>query len=406
MTAVHPPSLRPELGDGDRSVTPSTSDGDIGRDHTRGEAVLRIAQVLVGFRSDGGAEQVVRTLLEELRHREVETTVITLHRTAHGDVDELHRLGSALVRLPARRLVDPVRFARLVRTLRRGRFDIVHTHLTAANILGVLAARILRIPAIVTLHSTESRADDHWYHGRLERFVLRHFATTLLAVGEETAVAQRTRIGRCDIVVLPNAVAPTAPIDAAARDELRRAVMADPGRRLILTVGRLELPKAHADLLVAFADLVDLYPDAELAIVGRGSLRDETEELAMRLGLSDRVHLLGVRSDVRALMQAADVFALSSRWEGLPMVLLEAMDSRLPVVSTDVGDVARLLEDTAGRLVTPGEPSALTAALRDALVDLDHGRDLASAGAHVVHEQYSSLRWAHEVLTHYRAACR
>jgi glycosyltransferase involved in cell wall biosynthesis len=366
---------------------------------------LRIAQVLVGFRSDGGAERVVRTLLQETCASRNELTVFTLKPGAHGDADELRRLGSALEPLPARRLVDPIRFVRLVRTLRQGDFDIVHTHLSAANILGVLAARLLGIPSIVTLHSTQSTADDHWYHGRLERLVLRRFATTLIAVGEETALAQGSRIGRSDLVVLPNAVRPTEPVDETTRRAVRREIMSEPDGELVLTVGRLEPPKAHDDLLEAFAALVADRPTAELAIVGRGSLHSETAAHAERLGLADRVHFLGVRDDVSTVMQSADVFALSSRWEGLPMVLLEAMECGLPIVSTDVGDVGILLHETPSRVVAPGEPDAFAAALQATLDDLDAGRDLTSAGSSLVRRRYSSAVWADELLRCYRAAC-
>lgn len=365
---------------------------------------LRVAHVLVSFRLDGGAERVVRTLLSEMHRLPLESSLVILKPAKVGNHEELRDLACGLIELPARRLVDPIRFLRLVGALRRGHFDVVHTHLSAANILGVVAARLLRIPAVVSLHSTYSDADDHWYHGRLERFVLRRLATTVIAVGHETAIAQARRIRRADIVVLPNAVVPPELIDARARRALRRDVMVDPGRRLILTVGRLETPKAHDDLVDAFAELISARADVELAIVGRGSLRSAIEALVERHGLGDRVHFLGVRGDATALMQAADVFALSSRWEGLPMVLLEAMACRLPVVSTDVGDAASLLTATPSRIVPPGRPRALAAALAETLAELDAGHDLTSAGAELVRCHYSSAAWADAVFRRYVAA--
>lgn len=364
---------------------------------------LRVAHVLVGFRVDGGAERVVRTLLTEMRRLPIESSLVILKPAKAGNHDELRDLECEFIELPARRLIDPIRFLRLLRALRRGQFDVVHTHLSAANILGVLAARMLGIPAMVSLHSTYSDADDHWYHGRLERFVLRHFATTVIAVGHETALVQAPRIGRTDIVVLPNAVVPAEPVDAATRRELRRGIMTDPSRRLLLTVGRLEPAKAHDDLVDAFAELVQGRPDAELAIVGRGSLQGATEALVEQHGLGDRVHFLGVRGDVPALMQSADLFVLSSRWEGMPMVLLEAMECRLPIVSTDVGDVASVLGATPSRIVPPDQPRALAAALGHALAELEADRDLTSAGADLVRRDYSSAAWAEAVFHLYVA---
>src|SRR5690606_38784445 len=157
---------------------------------------LRVAHVLVGFRVDGGAERVGRTLLAEMHRLPLQSSVSVLKPAKAGNRDELRHLERGFIELPARRLVDPIRFVRLLRALRRGRFDVVHTHLSTANILGVVAARMLGIPTVVSLHSTYSDAVEHWYHGRLERLVLRHLATTVLAVGHETAVAQQRRIGR------------------------------------------------------------------------------------------------------------------------------------------------------------------------------------------------------------------
>jgi glycosyltransferase involved in cell wall biosynthesis len=392
-TVLAPPRPQGPGRPSDKDDRGDSAPGGVGR--------LRVAQVLVGFRVDGGAERVVRTLLGEARRLPLEASVIVLKPPKAGNRNELRDLGCGLIDLPARRLVDPIRFLKLLRALRRGRFDVVHTHLTSANILGVVAARILGIPSVVTLHSTHSEADGHWYHGRLERFVLRHVAGTILAVGHETALAQSSRIGRSDIVVLSNAVAPSEPIDAAARCALRREIMSDPSRRLILTVGRIEPPKAHDDLVEAFAELVAGGVDAELVIVGRGSLHSATEALATQHGVADRVHFPGVRGDVPALMQVADLFALSSHWEGLPMVLLEAMECRLPIVSTDVGDVASLLDGTPSRIVPPGRPQELAAALAATLADLDAHRDLTTAGAQIVRTRYSSSAWADQLLHQY-----
>ena len=376
----------------DAGPTPST-EGDV--------APIRVAQLLVGFRSDGGAEQLVRTLIDEMTTMPCTASVFTLNPVRGEIAADLERRESDLTTLPARRLVNPLRFVRLLRALRRGEFDVIHTHLTAANILGVLAGRILRIPTVVTLHSTVSTSDDHWYHGRLERLVLGRLADVIVAVGEETAVTQGERLGRDDLVVMPNAIASAPEIDDERRTTLRREVMNDPERSMVLAVGRLEPAKGYPDLIDAFADVVTGH-DAELVIVGRGSLHDELDDRIGQADLRDRARIVGVRDDVRDLMQACDLFVMSSHWEGLPMVLLEAMASDVPVVGTDVGDIAAVLADTPSRIVEPGRPEQLATAIGDTLDLAADGVDLTSAGRAVVCDRFSSRTWAAATTDLYR----
>jgi glycosyltransferase involved in cell wall biosynthesis len=378
---------------------------DAGEDRDDPRSVpLRVAALIVGMRIDGGAENVVRTLIAELRDTRCTASVITLRDIDPEIAGSIRELGAELVELPGRRMVSPRRFLRLLRELRTGRYDIIHTNLTGANLLGLAAGALLRIPVVVTLHSTRSSGDRHWYHGRLERFLIRHVAARVIAVGDETASARQVVLGDdVDIHVLPNAIAPTTLPDRAGRATLRHGFMLDPDAPLFITVGRMTPAKGHAQLLHAFGLLRTVVPDAELAIVGDGALRRAVESVVDELDLGGCVHLLGRRADARALVSAADVFVMSSVWEGLPMALLEAMDAGTAVVATDVGDVGRVLEGTPSRVVPPGEPAALAEAMVDTLRDLRAGRDLVSAGRAVVSNHYSSTAWADRVLDHYRA---
>ena len=115
----------------------------------------------------------------------------------------------------------------------------------------------------------------------------------------------------------------------------------------------------------ALGRIADRYPDAHVAIAGRGELEDSLRTRARGLGLSARVHLLGLRSDVPALLAATDVFALPSLSEGLPLALLEAMFAARPIVASDVGEVRTALDDgRAGMLVEPGNSEQLAGALQ------------------------------------------
>lgn len=361
----------------------------------------RVAVVLVSLRLDGGAESLARTLIEELQAEPYDIELFTLREPDAARIADFEADGIDVHSYPARRLIDPVRFVRLLRAVRRGRFDVLHTNLPAANILGLACGVLLRIPVVVVLHNSDTSADEHWYHGRLERMLVRRFATRVIAVGERTAEARRALLPDTTISVLPNAVSPSVPLRSPERVALRSTLMSDPTRRLLLAVGRLTEQKAHDDLIAAFDLALTRRNDVELVIAGRGDNEVELRRLVEDLGLTDRVHLIGMRTDVRRMLHAADVFVMSSRWEGLPVALLEAMEAGLPVVSTDVGDVGEVLSGGAGVTVRPGDPAALA----DAMIDvLEFPSDCGTANRKIVEEHYSSQAWARAMVRYYEAA--
>jgi glycosyltransferase involved in cell wall biosynthesis len=139
-----------------------------------------------------------------------------------------------------------------------------------------------------------------------------------------------------------------------------------PGRRLVLSVGRLVPEKNQAALLRAFALTADRHPDADLWIVGEGPLRADLESLRAELKLEGRVFLVGQRDDVPALMKAADLLASSSQVEGFGLVVAEAMASGTLVVATDVGGVAEVMQGH-GTLVPCGDVAALAQAITRSL---------------------------------------
>jgi glycosyltransferase involved in cell wall biosynthesis len=166
----------------------------------------------------------------------------------------------------------------------------------------------------------------------------------------------------------------------------------DPNAEFVwLAVGRIEPQKDYPNMLNAFKSVLATKPKAKLWVVGQGFLQAEVEALAASLELGNSVRFLGLRKDVGNLMCAADAFVMSSAWEGLPMVLLEACKIGLPVVATDVGgnrDV--VLNGQSGLLVTPKDSPALAGAMLQ-LMDLSvAGRNnMAALGQHHVSQTYS-----------------
>jgi glycosyltransferase involved in cell wall biosynthesis len=174
-------------------------------------------------------------------------------------------------------------------------------------------------------------------------------------------------------------VAPApAPRDRA---ELERELGIPAGARLVVAVGRLVPVKNHALAIEAIAQV----PDATLAILGEGPLHEQLTEQAVSLGVADRVVLAGLRADARAIMGGADAVVVPSVGEGLPLVALEALAGRTPVVATSVRGIRELLTDGRDSLLVPaGDADALAASLRRVLEDEVLAARLAQAGAELV----------------------
>ncbi len=192
-----------------------------------------------------------------------------------------------------------------------------------------------------------------------------------VAVSDRVAQSFLECYGRPPDAVIPNG------IDAArfgvAGGGWKRAHGFAQDDRLVVSAARLEPQKNPLGLIRAFAAALADDPRWHLLLAGDGSLRRQAEECAGALGIGARVHFLGVRTDLDALLPECDVFALASAWEGMPMAVIEAMAAGLPVAATAVGGVPQLVEhEASGLLVPPGDTPALAEAL--ARLARDDGR--------------------------------
>jgi glycosyltransferase involved in cell wall biosynthesis len=171
---------------------------------------------------------------------------------------------------------------------------------------------------------------------------------------------------------------------------------------VIGTVGRVSEVKRQDLLIRAFRLVLSRVPDAQLLLVGDGPWMGELRELTADLGLDDRVHFAGYQPRPEPYLQAMDVFALSSRSEGMPLAVLEAWAAGLPVVATRVGGLPELIDDgRTGVLVDFGDEHALAGALCDLIADPEFSRRLGEAGRNRVESLFSLRRMADEYQRHY-----
>jgi len=263
---------------------------------------------------------------------------------------------------------DVLGLLRLARALRRFRPDVINVHDYASLPYVALARRLgAGAPTVFTAHGLLYRMPPRL--GRRHRRAARCL-TALTAVSEQTAARHREYLGwDGEIPVIPNGV-PDLAAPAGAREALRRELDVGPEQVLWLAAGNARPEKGFEDLLAAADLLRGREPARRCAVAIAGTVSDDAYGRSLRrqraeLKLDDTVRLLGLRSDMPSLYAAADAFVLSSRSEGMPMVLLEAMMASLPVVATRVGGVSEAVPAEAGVLVPPGDPQRLAAAMAE-----------------------------------------
>ena len=343
--------------------------GDGVRVHQRDR--IRVLQIITRLAARGAPRHVI-DLSERLDVERFDVTILTgTPEKDEGNLVEEARSRGVRVDVvvemwrAVRPLADLLALLKIYRFVKRGRYDIVHTHISKAGILGRAAARLAGVPIVV-----------HTYHGpvrelrsrillRVERWAARR-TDVLIAVGEGVVGHQLSRgIGTPEqYQVIPNGIDLEYFHNSSANGSIRDELGPGP---VIGTVGSLTAEKRTEDLISASASLRGRFPGLRVCIVGDGKQRPALEAQVEQMGLAEQVVFAGNVRDVRRWMSAFDLFVLPSRSEGMSRALIEAMAMGCPVIATTVGDAPRLLE--AEQLVPPANLNDLASAIAGLLAD-------------------------------------
>ena len=366
---------------------------------------MRVLQ-LIDTLGVGGAEKLLVTFSRAAARLDVQTSVAYLSEPDTPLLlQELEQAGVRVVGFTAPKLFNLRRLNDLTEFMHREQFDVVHTHLTYANILGNLAGRWSGTPVVSSLHNTAvDPVHAHPLRDRLELLALRYWAARVVAVAGRIAEIYQPLLGGRAVDVALNAAAPFALLDEAERCLVRAELGLTPEQILLIAVGRLSAQKAYPDLLQAFALVRQTCPQAQLLIVGEGALRGVIESRIRELGLGGSVVLAGIRPDVPRLLQAADIFVMSSHFEGLPVAVLEAMTAGLPLAATDVGEIAAVAPPEAALLTPPQQPEQLAAAILTLAQDPARRKAAGMAARQIALERFSPDAWVRRLVQIYTAA--
>jgi glycosyltransferase involved in cell wall biosynthesis len=353
--------------------------------------MLTVAHIITKLEL-GGAQQNTLFTVAQLDRKRFRPVLIT-GEAGYLDAEaqaipalELHQVPSL------RRTIHPIDDCRaaheLTAILRRLRPDIVHTHSSKAGILGRWAAHRAGVPVIVhTIHGFGITPEQPILLRTLllaaERRVSR-YTSRFFAVSEANRrQGMQWRLfspERCSVI--------RSGIDLAAyraralnRREARQRLAWPPDRPMVGMIAPLKPQKAPVDFVRVAAEVHRHHPDAQFVLVGDGHLRPTVEAEIARLGLGDACRLLGWRRDVPDILGALNVLMLTSRWEGLPRVYLEALASGVPVVGTAVDGAAEVIHDGEnGYLCAPGNVAGLAQRLCDLLDNPGLGKSMGERG--------------------------
>ena len=294
--------------------------------------------------------------------------------------------------------------------------DIVHTHTAKAGTVGRAAAfaynRIARTKAR-TVHTYHGHSLEGYFRFvgafiAVERLLARA-TDRLIAISPriEADLRERYRIGRRGqwaVVPLGFDLAPLVAVDDAARDAARQALALDPAARVVTIVGRLTAIKQHELFLQVARIVVDREPSAVFVVVGDGERRRELEALAVSLGLERHARFLGWRKDLATIYGATDVCVLTSRNEGTPVAVIEALAAGVPVVSTEVGGVRDVIDEAVlGAVAADGDAAALADAILRALSPAMRTAEAIAARRASVTKRYGFDRLAADIGGLYRS---
>jgi glycosyltransferase involved in cell wall biosynthesis len=329
----------------------------------------------------GGAEVFLVGLATHLPRERFEISVCATRAVAPGPLAEILDAGAVpYIALGRRSRWDLLRMRRLATLLNSGRFDIVHAHKFGSNVWGTLFGRACRVPVVIAHEHTWSYKGQplrKWIDGR----VVGPLATRFIAVSDADAarMVEHEKVAPEKVVVMPTGYVARPPTPDS---DLRSELGLTPETPLVGTAVVFRPQKALEVLLEAHAQLLRSMPDAHLAIAGDGPTRTEVERRARDLSLDGRVHFLGQRDDVDAILRSLDVAALSSDFEGSPLFVLECMANGTPIVATAVGGLPQMvLDGETGVLVPPRDPEALAGAVGRLLIDPERRAILAAAAA-------------------------
>lgn len=348
--------------------------------------------LFIPFLALAGAEMMVKDLAIGLYELGCEVVVVSLYKRESPLVDELLEKNIRIVYLEKKRGLDVTLFRRISKLIRNEKPDVVHTHLNVVKYVIPCAVFNHVKGRVHTVHNIAEKEQ-----GKGDRIITRFYAKycnlKLVAISPiiRTSIVDEYRISGDTVPMIFN---------GRNLDEFQTKKKYSEKEYIeFLHVGRFSDQKNHIMLINAFADALKQNPKLRLVLVGDGPLLGEVKEKVLLLGIGENVEFLGLRTDVNNLMNNADVFLLPSKYEGMPISLIEAMASGLPIIATNVGGVSDMINERSGLLIQVDQQELTRAMLLFA--ESKQRREDLGKNAKIDSVRFSHIHMAEEYLRLY-----
>jgi glycosyltransferase involved in cell wall biosynthesis len=327
----------------------------------------------------GGLQQVVYNLCRTIDRSQFEISVLCLRERGCFAAD-VEALGIPVYLLEQKASgADYLAFLKVARLLKQLQTDVIHTHNTQPFFDGTLGALLAGVKTIIHTDHARSFPDKTRY--MVAEWLMSQFAYKVVGCSEHTSrqLIKYEKISRKKIVTIPNGIDGSR-FQITIDKQQKRNELGITKSGLILGVAvRLSEQKGITYLLKAMPTILNNHPNTTLVIAGDGDLKSELEAEAITLGVADSVIFAGARKDIPELLKLFDIYVMPSLWEGLPMIILEAMAAGCPIVATDVGgNESAITQNVSGILIGAAKPDQLAEAVNSLLGSGELRREIAS----------------------------
>ncbi|KGK91255.1 hypothetical protein DP73_04635 [Desulfosporosinus sp. HMP52] len=342
-----------------------------------------------------GAERMCENLSVELTRQGIEVVVVSLFSYHTPISNRLEHEGVKVIFLNKRPGLDLRMIVALTKVMKRERPDVLHTHIHVMQ-YAVPAAILAGVKKRV--HTVHNVADKEATPGKQKfNYFFYHKCNVIpVALSEEIkqTITKRYNVNENDIPVIFNGI-------DLSKCIIKKSYNASSESFNILNIARLAEQKNHRMLLHVMKELKNQWPSVRLSIIGNGFLKNEIISEINQLNINDMVELLGVKDNVYQYLSQADMFILPSLYEGMPMTLIEAMGSALPIVTTNVGGIPTMIEnEKEGLLVNPNGQELLDAILK--LKDENSRRTMGQNARNKALKKFSAEQMAKAYINIYR----